>query len=672
LPTIVRALVWLRLPVENLTKKTMSLFHKHRFVLIVSTIWGAVSTLSAQTVAKEPGYSDWRRAMLGGGVQFSDCGGRQRATGPSRRLVVVVPSMSQTTYQWKSLIERLEGEPGFERGTADWLCFDHGIQANTLGSVRTYAKTLAAGIDGVSQRRGGYHDIVLVGHSIGGLIVRNAYLIGKGWDPAVPVTPRPWADSVRRIALFASINRGTDVDAFGPIRTARSLMRFSPISIPTPHLIVQDLLRGSAYLANLRTAWLNNYEPYVRCRKRAGVSGGGSMDSAARQARDSTLGACNSAGREQAPILIQLLGTKDNVVSESDSHDVLTLENPQLTVARQVHVPDATHGNLYSFDWGSNVADRYAVIRSAFFETRHFVREDTTNFRPDTTTRHVVFLLHGIRATIGDQWQDSMSLALRNELKAAHQSDSAIDKTLEIIRPTYGYFSALRFIFPAQRRANVPLFTDQFTEAKAKYPLADISIIAHSNGTFIVGEGLKKVPAMRFTAVSLAGSVLPVDYPWDDRKLNGQVLRVRNDVASKDFPVAVLASGVRGLGQRDVGTGGFDGFNGSATKFVGWHNGGHGAAFDGGNKASIARFVLDLPDAKPDPACPCSIPAQLNGSPDALRRFSRLMPWILPPVEAFVVYKAGRSMFRDGQFSWKGTRRVILIGVPIFVGLDII
>ena len=81
--------------------------------------------------------------------------------------------------------------------------------------------------------------------------------------------------------------------------------------------------------------------------------------------------------------------------------------------------------------------------------------------------------------------------------------------------PTYGYFSASRF---ACRRPE-----EEYREVSGlvhrgapKYPTAEFDIIAHSNGTYILGQSLKKTPGMGFENVALAGSVLPTCFPWKD------------------------------------------------------------------------------------------------------------------------------------------------------------
>jgi triacylglycerol esterase/lipase EstA (alpha/beta hydrolase family) len=65
-----------------------------------------------------------------------------------------------------------------------------------------------------------YKRIILVGHSVGGLLARKAYLLAWGQNPDAPLEgdngigfaqPRPWVDRIERIILLAGMNRGWSV-----------------------------------------------------------------------------------------------------------------------------------------------------------------------------------------------------------------------------------------------------------------------------------------------------------------------------------------------------------------------------------------------------------------------------------------------------------------------------
>lgn len=122
------------------------------------------------------------------------------------------------------------------------------------------------------------------------------------------------------------------------------------------------------------------------------------------------------------------------------------------------------------------------------------------------TNYQIVLLIHGIRTNA--EWQSMVEKQL-----------SVSDKV--IVRPIgYGYFDVLRFWFPFWTR-NRPIerVHEEIRVAQQKYqkvhPNAKLSIIAHSFGTYIVGEILKKDFTLKLHRLILCGSVLPQDFPWN-------------------------------------------------------------------------------------------------------------------------------------------------------------
>jgi hypothetical protein len=122
---------------------------------------------------------------------------------------------------------------------------------------------------------------------------------------------------------------------------------------------------------------------------------------------------------------------------------------------------------------------------------------------------------------------------------------------------------------------------------------------------------------MRFKHVVLAGSVLPTTFPWDDLIAGGQVGRVLNERANRDWPVALLCNILRALRQRDVGPAGFAGFEGQDVEEVAYHRGDHGAALRGRNADRLVAFALDGSCSKADGLQPAGF----------YRQLSNLAPW---------------------------------------------
>jgi hypothetical protein len=148
--------------------------------------------------------------------------------------------------------------------------------------------------------------------------------------------------------------------------------------------------------------------------------------------------------------------------------------------------------------------------------------------------------------------------------------------------------------------------------------------VGHSNGTYLFGQSLRTIPGMRFTHAVLVGSVLPCDYDWRTRVANGQIKSLSNLRSNADFPVSFLCSGLRGLGMKDVGPGGFDGFGTpvpGVTTEVYWFNGGHSEPLRTENIPSLARAILGLPDDTP--------PITVGRESRLYATFPRLAPWVL-------------------------------------------
>lgn len=143
------------------------------------------------------------------------------------------------------------------------------------------------------------------------------------------------------------------------------------------------------------------------------------------------------------------------------------------------------------------------------------------------TRSKVVFLLHGIRTQA--RWQNAFVDVAQNANWKCPLSEWF-----------FGRFSIFQFFSPWSREAKVRWFRktynkevelEQLESDSGEYP----SIIAHSFGTYILGNALLKYDYLRFDKVILCGSILPRDFPWDDLIKRGQVQAVRNEYGVKDI-----------------------------------------------------------------------------------------------------------------------------------------
>jgi pimeloyl-ACP methyl ester carboxylesterase len=230
--------------------------------------------------------------------------------GPSpTRLIVVIPATSQGPREWESFLAALKREPRSQQ--IAWLVYRHGITYTTRGTARNIATAIASCID-EKVRAHGYQTVTLIGHSVGGMLVRNAYLVGAGEMPEQKASPDPWTRKVDRIILFSSVNNGVSGTNFG--------WWFDPVAwlgrtIPHPHLVVEDFQVGSDFIADSRIAWIRHF---------------GALQALAADDPNT-----------QIPLVVQFWGTQDSVVTEHDNADLEAFSGPVL-----IRVPGASHRNL--------------------------------------------------------------------------------------------------------------------------------------------------------------------------------------------------------------------------------------------------------------------------------------------------------------------------------------
>jgi hypothetical protein len=145
-------------------------------------------------------------------------------------------------------------------------------------------------------------------------------------------------------------------------------------------------------------------------------------------------------------------------------------------------------------------------------------------------------------------------------------------------------------------------FTDTYMLNLARHPDVPRYAVAHSFGTYVVGQSLANHPKMSFDRAYFTGSVLPRTFNWygldGHRQIIPQQLNsLRNDCAVNDWPVGFLCSALNKLGEGRLGTGGFRGFarteTGSMVQFKDYFPGGHSAPLnDHDNRDTICKFLL--------------------------------------------------------------------------------
>jgi alpha-beta hydrolase superfamily lysophospholipase len=490
------------------------------------------------------------------------------------RLMVVVPGLKKSIADWEPLIAKLRQEEALK--DADWLPWDHHTGILSRGKAIDKAKDLSAVINEQWEKYGPYEHITLIGHSMGGVLVRQAYLQAAGAYPeSQGWSRRAWAAHVDRFVLLAAVNNG-----FNPKRLSgwKQVVANAGWALGLHRILVLgDFVQGSAAIVNMRINWIRY----------------------GKEMRQQNL---------PAPEVIQLLGRRDSVVTEDDSIDLGSFPD-----AVHKDVAEATHSDLFRLDTASDPDARYTVLRNAIVGS-NAPQESLRELAPASEPKNpVIFALHGIRSS-NDGWVEDVQSIIRERAPTA-----------EVVTLSYGYLPALRFALPHARRRNIGWFQSEYSRCLALYPHATFHFIGHSNGTYLLGAGLKALSGMRFDRVALAGCVLPREYPWHERFERGQVQHLRNDRATKDVPVGWLCSGLRGLAMRDVGTAGVDGFLGDYGRSVevAYHVGGHGRALEPSTLPQVVDWVLGRVET-PLPPNPDGQPSKAFG---VVSRISPFAPW---------------------------------------------
>jgi predicted esterase len=469
------------------------------------------------------------------------------------------------------------------------------------------ARNLSNEIEKAADEKGNaYQNIILVGYSLGALLVRKAYLHGSGWredDPvARPIAPANWVGRVDRIVLLAGMNRGWSIDhppahmAWG---TKAKWWLGREIGRMTSTVgLARSCESGSPFVADLRVQWMRHIGRLKRENKRV-------------------------------PPVIQLLGTIDDTVNAEDSRDV--------SVSRDfiwIVVENTGHTSLVDFsdpNQGKYRKEQFLLAMDPDPGRIEAIRKKTEEppFPQDLTVKRVVFVLHGIRDM--GHWATEFQAPLEAAYKRAH---AGAGDTIRVEPVSYGYFGMGPFLLHGDRHRYVRWFMDQYTEALAKYPNADgqIDFVGHSNGTYVLARSLQDYRTLRVNHVVFAGSVVRRDYDWDAPLRRGQVKRVENYLASSDWVVALfphffelpLISTVFSV--NDIGGAGFHGFlkRGGEVREVGYVEGAHGAALDSRNIPSIVGFLMD--DPRPPDLAP-----KANGQSGLLLAFSNVcwLVWIV-------------------------------------------
>lgn len=496
--------------------------------------------------------------------------------------------------------------------------------------------------------------IVLVGHSVGATLARRLFLVAAGspdnFRPGRRIgreRPRAWAEKVERIIMLAAFNRGWKISArmswyyaalFNVVGLVGHILPGRLGWTPTAF----DFRLGAPFMVQTRLHWLayrRNPPPGIVHAER--------------------------------PMLIQLLGTQDDLIAPVDQVDLAVDGSDQAFLDGQtaggvagktvqdyflIEMPHTGHEEAIKLRGSGAALERGRLLglvltgsRSDFDGT---TGKDRIAIDPallvdeieglDNRVNDTVFVIHGIRDD--GFWTHRIAEKVR-ELGGVDADGATVFRSWT---PSYGYFAMLPFILPWIRFEKVEWFADQYVTAFAQYPRSNFHYVGHSNGTYLAARALADYPAIHFKHVLFAGSVVRRGYRWARLIDEKRVTAFQNLVAADDGVVALLPKSVEWLPGFDLGGAGFDGFREAGkrpaiTEFK-FLRGGHGAGIREEHWPKIARFIKDGVPFERSPTDPADL---YDTHPDpTIAAFARLhvgLPGILAIGLLFAVlgYKLG-------------------------------
>lgn len=218
-----------------------------------------------------------------------------------------------------------------------------------------------------------YERIVLFGYSLGGVIVRKAFVWGHGEDQdrvdrkRPRREPHPWVGKVERFVSLAAPNRGWRTELTGaadPATAFASVMFAHATRITGTAQLVHSVLVGSPFIANMRLQWL-------RVVRRLG---------------------------ERAPLVVHLIGRRDELVSLDDSLDLAAARGMLFKT-----LPALSHleiGQQILVGSERRLSDLGVAITSALTRSRDELSRgwaDSISSKEERGITRLIYVMHGIR-----------------------------------------------------------------------------------------------------------------------------------------------------------------------------------------------------------------------------------------------------------------------------------
>jgi Lipase (class 2) len=491
-------------------------------------------------------------------------------------------------------------------GQTDFIT-DHNLIHHEGGSIfgnvrpEVIADRIAYEIDrydakGIGPTGRPYDRILLVGHSAGAQLLRKAvvFALGSLEDSEAKLAYR-WPCRVDRIVSLAGLDGGIPfaqrpANMSAPVFLAREIA-YNVARVFHTAKFIRALGRGEPFVANLRVQWIRllhrppGDEQWLESRRASWLT---AMD-----VRPSSAAREETPAFPELPLVYQLVGDRDELVTRSDTVDDLLRSRTYIYRT----VINANHASITRPSKNEYVYREIVHALSSTAPERVAVKES------DMTD--VFYVIHGIR-DLGSTWTPGICEAIRT----VAATDTSAARKIRTVRSSYGYFSMLSFLLSPDRQKNVRWFMDIYTLMIARYPNAIHNFVGHSNGTHILSSALERYATCKMRNVVFAGSVAPCAF--DCTKFQ-QAKQVSNDAGSADWVVGIfphLFELIAGILYRfdlgvpkwmDLGAAGFYGFYDDAVTNNLWLAGTHGAALTHSNFQSIAESVTFGRDCPPKP-----------------------------------------------------------------------
>jgi pimeloyl-ACP methyl ester carboxylesterase len=371
----------------------------------------------------------------------------------------------------------------------------------------------------ISQFGIDYPKITLIGHSVSAMLVRKAVLYASqgfgvdrcGFEDSVAQVDAPWRKRLDRVVCLAGVNGGWSRKTNIWVAMGAACLDYMGVG-----LFVRDLERGGPFVENLRSEWLD---------------------------------LLRAPEGKAAPEVVQLQGSDDWVVPEDNDIDLSAIVNDRANPNFTFQTVEAS-GHLSVLDMVAtdNQELRLQSRRAAQFSAAlalswpdlmangysRSVRENTEAIKSAQLIKTVVVTYHGLRDN--QAWGETPDAAV--SALFGPRPDVLISRETP---PFVPQFSFLFDIF-GRREGSVRWLAEKIVRLKADYPQAKVSMIAHSQGSFVAGALLQRFSAIPLENLVLAGSILPHSFPWDPIVKAGRVQRVVNLRARADIISGILGA----------------------------------------------------------------------------------------------------------------------------------